>query len=98
MPSTDAAEVEGDQPLSDDELTALALAADPETRAADDAVSLWDVAGWNDGELLPTWYMPAPMRRSSSRWQRWVIGLVVASFLLIDGYGLCSTYGTVSFG
>lgn len=96
MPSTDAAEV--GQPFSDEELTVLALAADPDTLAAADAVSLWDLAGWNAGKLLPAWYMPAPMLRTSARWQRWVIGLVVASFLLIDGYGLCSTYGHVSFG
>ena len=95
-----AAEVNADphQPIADDELAALALAADPDVAVPTDAVSLWDLAGWNDGALLPAWYMPAPQRRSSARWQRWVIGLVVASFLLINGYGLCSTYGVVAFG
>ena len=62
-------------------------------------MSLWDLAGWEDARLLPSWYMPAPMRgTSSSRRQRWLIGLIVASFLLIDAYGLCSTYGTITFG
>ncbi len=43
--------------------------------------------------------MPAPMPgRTSPRWQRWVIGLIVASFLVINAYGLCSTYGPVGFG
>ena len=43
--------------------------------------------------------MPAPMPgRTSTRWQRWVIGLIVASFLVINAYGLCSTYGRVGFG
>ena len=84
--------------VSDDELAALALAADPDTPVEPGAVSLWDLAGWNRDQLLPAWYMPAPLRASSSRWQRWVIGLVVASLLLINGYGLCSTYGRVAFG
>lgn len=89
----------GPPSVSDDELEALALAADPDTAVAADAVCLWDLAGWGRGELLPSWYMPAPIPgRAAPRWQRWVIGLIVASFLLIDGYGLCSTYGWVSFG
>jgi hypothetical protein len=82
-----------------DEVARLAVAADPETAVGPDAVSLWDMAGWGQGRLLPDWYMPAPMTgRSSGRWQRWVIGLIVASFLLINAYGLCSTYGRVGFG
>jgi len=89
-------------PMTDDELAALtelALAADPDTVAAPDAVCLWELAGWHAGELLPTWYMPAPMQgRSSPGWQRWLIAVIVASFLVIDAYGLCSTYGTVAFG
>ncbi len=90
--------VELEDPVSDDELSALALAADPDAPVGADAVSLWDLAGWNREELLPAWYMPAPLRSSSTRWQRWVIGLVVASFVLINGHGLCSTYGYVAFG
>lgn len=89
-------------PLTDeelDEVARLAVAADPETAVGADAVSLWDLAGWEQGRLLPDWYMPAPMGgRSSRRWQRWVIGLIVASFLLINAFGLCSTYGRVGFG
>ncbi len=85
-------------PLSDAELAELAMAADPDTVADPDAVSLYELDGWDQGRLLPTWYMPAPMRGvSSSPWQRWVIGLIVASFLLINAYGLCSTYGVVGF-
>lgn len=97
MPSA-APQAELDQPVEDDELAALALAADPDTAVEADAVCLWDLAGWNRPELLPSWYMPAPMARSSARWQRWVIGLVLVSFLLINGHGLCSTYGRVAFG
>ena len=48
-----------DVPFSDEELTALALAAQPITTLADDAVP------WGGGEsrppsLLPSWYMPSP--------------------------------------
>jgi hypothetical protein len=41
--------------------------------------------------------MPAPMggRRRLGRWQRRVAWLVVATFVLIDAYGLCSTYGSI---
>ena len=88
-----------DESLTDEELEAEAMAADPDTAVAVDAVSLWDVAGWEGNELLPAWYMPAPVPGRSARlWQRVLIALIVASFLLIDAYGLCSTYGWVSFG
>ncbi len=86
-------------PLRDAELAELALAADPDESVAADAVCLWDLPGWDRGGLLPTWYMPAPVRgRTSSGWQRWVIGLIVASLLVINAYGLCSTYGSITFG
>lgn len=92
----------GPPPFTDDELAEVAevaVAADPDTVVDADAVSLWDLAGWERGRLLPEWYMPAPMPgRSSSTWQRWVIGLIVASFILINALGLCSTYGRVGFG
>ena len=88
----------GPPPLSDVELAELALAADPDTPVADDAVCLWDVPGFDGGQLLPSWYMPAPMRGSSSSVAgRLLIGLIVASFLLINAYGMCSTYGVVGF-
>jgi len=99
MPGSAAPRAEpGPAELTDVELAELAMAADPDVAVGPDAVSLWDLAGWDQGRLLPTWYMPAPMRgQSSRRWQRVVIGLIVASFLLINGYGLCSTYGVVGF-
>ena len=41
--------------------------------------------------------MPSPARglRRLRGWRRWVVLLVIASFLLIEAYGLCSTYGRV---
>ena len=89
------------EPLTDDELTALALAADPDVEMGEDAVSVWDLAEPEaDADLLPAWYMPSPMTRSRllHGWRRTVVLLVIASFLLINAYGLCSTYGWVGFG
>ena len=45
-----------------DELSRLALAADPDVALDDDAVSLWDVDGFAREQWLPEWYMPTPMR------------------------------------
>ncbi len=80
----------------DEELTALAMAADPEAPLSDDAVPLSDMVGEEDG-LLPAWYMPSPMAggRRIRGWRRRVIFLLVTAFLLIEAYGLCSTYGPI---
>jgi hypothetical protein len=96
-------EVGTEEPVSDEELTALALAADPDTPVAGDAVSLWDLAGGrcSPGATgtppLPEWYMPAPMagRRRLRGWRRWAAVVVIVAFLVIDAYGLCSTYGQI---
>jgi hypothetical protein len=82
--------------ISDDELTALALAADPDAPLDDDAVSLWELMD-EGSDLLPGWYMPSPMTggRRLRGWRRRVAILIVVAFLLIDAYGLCSTYGDV---
>ena len=85
--------------VTDDELTALALAADPDTEVDDDAVSLWGVAETEADDLLPAWYMPAPAgSRLVHGWRRSVVLLLIASFIVINAAGLCVTYGWVSFG
>ncbi len=92
------------QALTDDELTELALSADPDAPLADDAVPLAELlaagASSPGDELLPDWYMPVPMGggRLLSGWRRRVVLVIVASFVLINAYGLCSTYGWVGFG
>ncbi len=85
--------------LTDEELCALALAADPETIVDDDAVCLWDLAGPEGADpALPDWYMPAVTGGRLLRgWQRIPVGLVIASFLLINAAGLCNTYGQLGF-
>ena len=93
-----------DRPFSDDELTELALAADPDAGVAVDAVPMAELLGsdaWaGEGALLPGWYMPPPMGASRllQGWRRRIVLLIVASFLLINAVGLCSTYGYVGFG
>jgi len=55
--------------ITDEELTALALAADPGSPFADDAVP-WRSLESDGDPLLPDWYMPAAVGR-----QRVAIGL-----------------------
>jgi hypothetical protein len=91
-----------DEQLTNEELTELALAADPDVAVAEDAVPLHVLLGsaGESGDLLPGWYMPPPMGASRvlSGWRRRIVLLIVASFVLINAYGLCSTYGHVGFG
>jgi hypothetical protein len=76
---------------SDEELARLALAADPDAEVGADAVPLGAYLG--AGSALPDWYMPAVTARGRSRRRTATVALIVASFLLIDGLGLCITYG-----
>ena len=93
-----------DFPLTDEELTELALAAGPDGGVADDAVPLSEFLGGKEcagaDNLLPGWYMPPPMGASRllQGWRRRTVLLIVASFVLINAVGLCSTYGYVGFG
>jgi hypothetical protein len=84
-----------DQGISDEELTALALAADLDAPLDDDAVALSEVVPGAGPRLLPDWYMPAPMPGAAPvrGWRRRVIGCVILAFLTITAYGLCNTYG-----
>ena len=89
--------------LTDDELAALALAADPDTDVHDDAICFWDLAGVAANQVLPEWYMPSPVGGATllSGWRRQFVrfnlALIVISFLAINAYGLCNTYGQLGF-
>ena len=74
--------------LDDDELTALALAADPDRPFDRDAVPITQPHG-----LLPDWYMPAPMSVGRGSGRRWLLGAIVLALLVVNGAGLCVTYG-----
>ncbi len=92
---TDAGEEGVDQPFTDEELTELALAADPAVPLADDAIPFAPNADRHIS-FLPQWYMPPVMLRTPKRWHRWAIVAVVVAFVTIDLFGLCSTYGPLS--
>jgi hypothetical protein len=86
--------------LTDDELAAVALAADADEPLPDDAVSLWELDGDGGRALLPDWYMPvaATGTRRLRGWRRTLAWVLVLTFFAIDGVGLCSTYGPILMG
>lgn len=84
------------EPLSDEELTALALAADPDQHVDEGAVPI-DVYLGSSSRSLPEWYMAPVMTRCTGRFGRAVILTVVGAFLLIEAFGLCTTYGQIPF-
>jgi hypothetical protein len=83
-----------DEPLTEAELTGLALAVEPGGQPAEDAVPLAAFLGEEPG-LLPVWYMPSPMTRIRPRWRTPVVLVVVAAFVAIEAFGLCSTFGQI---
>ena len=83
-------------PLTEEELCALALGSEAGRPPADDAVPLADYLGAQADDacgLLPAWYMPTPTSRMSPRWRTPVVVTIVAAFVLIEAFGLCSTFG-----
>ncbi len=96
-PSTRWAEdLEAPGTISDEELTALALAADPDQPLALDAVPLADYLA-DAFDPLPAWYMAPVMARHSGRRRKAIIMAVIGAFVLIEAFGLCSTYGQFPF-
>jgi hypothetical protein len=85
-----------EMPFSDEELTALALAAEPMTSLADDAVA-WGGGDSRPPSLLPNWYMPSPSYQLRGRWTRAIVITLIVGFLVIDAFGLCITSGFLSF-
>ena len=83
------------EPVSEGELVALALAADPDAGPGEDAVPV-DVYLGSQPSLLPLWYMPRPLARPGSKWRLVVVVAVVAVFLAIEAAGLCSTFGQIA--
>lgn len=83
-------------PLSDEELTALALAADTQAPLDEGAVA-WRGTNTASPDLLPIWYMPSPSYRLRGRWTRTIVITLIVGFLVIDAFGLCITSGFLSF-
>lgn len=83
--------------FTEEQLTELALAADPSAPIAEDAIPIGSyLAGATS--LLPTWYMPGAMARSGKGWRVPVVLAIVAAFVIIEAFGLCSTYGQIVIG
>lgn len=84
----------GEPGVTDEELTAQALAADPDAPLPADAVPLGRL---DDGfpALLPSWYMPAPVGSPSARTRRHKTAAIAVSLGLaaINCAGFCITYG-----
>jgi hypothetical protein len=81
--------------LTDEELTELALAADPQAPLPEHAVPI-GVHLAQFAAPLPLWYMPPVARSGGRRWKTPVVLAIVGAFLLIDAMGLCNTYGILS--
>jgi hypothetical protein len=84
-------------PISDAELTAMALAADPDLPLDPEAVPLSMYLA-QEPAPLPEWYMPQAMARRGNRWRAFVILAIVGAFVFIEALGLCSTYGPLRIG
>jgi hypothetical protein len=76
---------------ADDELAALALAADPDQPVDPDALPLSFSTAATSG-LLPEWYVPAPST-GRGRARRVMLGALVLILVVINAAGLCVTYG-----
>ncbi|HEY1465911.1 MAG TPA: hypothetical protein VGF11_02560 [Acidimicrobiales bacterium] len=86
-----------DTGFTDQELTALALAAEAGAPVGQDAVPLAVYLGQSSGPL-PEWYMPSPMTRVHAWWRLPVVTTIVGAFLIIGALGLCNTYGILGIG
>jgi hypothetical protein len=81
-----------DLDISDEELTALALAADPDLPLPDDAVPLNSLRAAGE-PLLPEWYMPVSASRARSDWRAVVAIAISVGLVLINAFAICVTYG-----
>ena len=66
------------------------MAADPDAPIDDDAVPF---GGVDESDLLPAWYMPVPQVAGRTRPRTLAVGAIVGSLLIVNGFGLCVTYG-----
>ena len=83
--------------LTEDELTAQALAADPDEPLSSAAVPFRSEPT-KGADLLPDWYMPAVVPGRSTAGRKAVALAVVVAAVTINALGFCITYGTLSAG
>jgi hypothetical protein len=85
-----------DTPLTDEELTMLALEADPGAPLGDDAIPLSLHLAQFAGAALPQWYMAPATSGSGRRWRTPVVVGLIFAFVLIEALGLCNTFGSLT--
>jgi hypothetical protein len=81
--------------FTDAELTALALAADPDLPLDESAVPI-SIYLAQLPIRLPDWYMPPAMVRGCKRWRIPIVLTIVAAFVIIEAFGLCNTFGQLT--
>ncbi len=81
-----------DVDISDEELTLLAMAADLDA-PFDEGAQPFDAGGTPGTDLLPEWYMPVPTTNGHSAFRTVAVAAIVASLVVVNGAGLCVTYG-----
>lgn len=82
--------------LTDEDLTALAL-ADAETPLGADAVPLIAQPRSALG-AFGSWYMPPPDVSRLEGWRKSIVIAVVVTLVVIEALGLCSVFGQVVVG
>jgi hypothetical protein len=85
-----------DLPLTEEELTSLAMAADPDAPLSDDAIPISLHLAQFSGAALPEWYMAPATSASGRRWRTPVVLAIVFAFVLIEALGLCNTFGQLT--
>jgi len=95
LPLTPRDEATFEPDVNDDELTALALAADPFAPLGPDAVPWTGASALAQGPL-PDWYMPRATATSRGRPTMVVVAAIIVGILVIDAFGLCITSGFLS--
>lgn len=78
--------------ISDEELCALALAADPKTVPDRDAKP-WTFGFGFETNPLPDWYMPRPLASRRGRATQAVVVSVALGMVVVCAFGLCVTSG-----
>jgi hypothetical protein len=84
----------GAESFSEEELAQLALAADPDAPIEAGAVP-WSLYLGQMSTMLPQWYMPPAVSARRTRWRTALVLAIVLALVMIDAWGLCSTYGSV---
>lgn len=82
--------------VTDEELEREALAADPNPSLVD-ARPITELLDDFGDSTLPAWYMPAVMPGGPRLrgWRRGTVFAFIAALLVIEAFGLCTTYGQI---